>query len=41
MPNSSRSDDLATPRQIEVLVVQSNPDDTMLTVEAFQAAGCR
>jgi two-component system, chemotaxis family, response regulator Rcp1 len=39
MPNSSRSDDLATLRQIEVLVVQSNPADTLLTVEAFHAAG--
>ena len=39
MPNSSRSDDLVTPKQIEVLVVQSNPDETMLTVEAFHAAG--
>jgi two-component system response regulator len=39
MPNFSRSDDLATPRQIEVLVVQSNPDETMLTVEAFHVAG--
>jgi len=26
-------------RQIEVLVVQSNPADTLLTVEAFKAAG--
>jgi two-component system, chemotaxis family, response regulator Rcp1 len=39
MPDSSRSDPLARPRQIEVLVVQSNPADTMLTVEAFHAAG--
>jgi two-component system, chemotaxis family, response regulator Rcp1 len=39
MPNSSRSDDLVTPRRIEVLVVQSNTDETMLTVEAFHAAG--
>ena len=39
MPNSSRSDDLASSRQIEVLVVQSNPADTLLTVEAFHAAG--
>ena len=39
MPNSSRSDDSPTPRQIEVLVVQSNPSDTLLTVEAFHAAG--
>ena len=27
------------PRQIEVLVVQSNPADTLLTMEAFKAAG--
>jgi chemotaxis family two-component system response regulator Rcp1 len=39
MPNSSRSDDLVSPKQIEVLVVQSNPADTILTVEAFHAAG--
>jgi CheY-like chemotaxis protein len=39
MPNASRSDDSASPRQIEVLVVQSNPADTLLTVEAFHAAG--
>jgi CheY-like chemotaxis protein len=39
MPNSSRFDDLATPRQIEVLVVQGNPDETFLTVEALHAAG--
>jgi chemotaxis family two-component system response regulator Rcp1 len=38
MPNSSRPD-LASPRQIKVLVVQSNPADTLLTVEAFRAAG--
>ena len=38
MPNSSRAD-LASPPQIKVLVVQSNPADTLLTVEAFQAAG--
>jgi CheY-like chemotaxis protein len=39
MSNSSRVDDLASRRQIEVLVVQSNPADTLLTVEAFHAAG--
>jgi CheY-like chemotaxis protein len=39
MPNSSRSGDLASPKQIEVLVVQSNPADTLLTLEAFHAAG--
>ena|SRR5689334_6589902 len=39
MPNSSRPGDVAKPRQIEVLIVQSNPADTLLTVEAFHAAG--
>ena len=39
MPNSSPSDDVASSRQIKVLVVQSNPADTLLTVEAFHAAG--
>jgi two-component system, chemotaxis family, response regulator Rcp1 len=39
MPNSSRVENLASLRQIEVLVVQSNPADTLLTVEAFHAAG--
>ena len=39
MPNSSRAENLASRRQIEVLVVQSNPADTLLTVEAFHAAG--
>jgi two-component system, chemotaxis family, response regulator Rcp1 len=42
MPHASLSDDLAMiapPRQFEVLVVQSNPADTMLTVEAFKTAG--
>ena len=38
MLNSSRAAS-ASPRQIEVLVVQSNPADTLLTVEAFHAAG--
>ena len=38
MSNASRSD-LAPPRQIEVLIVQSNPVDTLLTIEAFHAAG--
>jgi two-component system, chemotaxis family, response regulator Rcp1 len=28
-----------SPKQIEVLIVQSNPADTLLTVEAFHAAG--
>lgn len=39
MLNASRSENLARPRQIKVLVVQSNPADTLLTVEAFHAAG--
>ncbi len=39
MPNSLRSENLVKPRQIEVLVVQSNPADTLLTVQAFHAAG--
>jgi chemotaxis family two-component system response regulator Rcp1 len=39
MLNSSCSPDLASPKQIEVLVVQSNPDETLLTLEAFHAAG--
>jgi chemotaxis family two-component system response regulator Rcp1 len=39
MPNCSRVENLVSPRQIEVLVVQSNPADTLLTVEAFHAAG--
>jgi chemotaxis family two-component system response regulator Rcp1 len=38
MPNSSRLHP-ASRGQIEVLVVQSNPADTILTVEAFHAAG--
>lgn len=39
MPTSSRVDNLASAGQIKVLVVQSNPADTLLTVEAFHAAG--
>jgi CheY-like chemotaxis protein len=39
MPNTSRAQNLARRKQIEVLVVQSNPADTLLTVEAFHAAG--
>jgi two-component system, chemotaxis family, response regulator Rcp1 len=39
MPNASRSGDLARPRPIEVLVVQCNPADTLLTLNAFHAAG--
>jgi CheY-like chemotaxis protein len=38
MPNSSRANS-ASAGQIKVLVVQSNPADTLLTVEAFRAAG--
>src|ERR1700692_1184367 len=41
MLNSSSSADLASPRQIEILVVQGNPDETLLTVEAFHAAGLK
>jgi two-component system, chemotaxis family, response regulator Rcp1 len=42
MPNSSDNLGLAQAarsRQIEILVVQSNPADTMMTIEAFRAAG--
>ena len=42
MSNSRRTQDLAEvtqPRPIEILVVQSNPVDTMMTIEAFRAAG--
>jgi CheY-like chemotaxis protein len=42
MPDASRPDELeivARPRDFEVLVVQSNPVDTLLTVEAFKSAG--
>jgi two-component system, chemotaxis family, response regulator Rcp1 len=42
MSNASRATGLAPDKslkQIEVLLVQSNPADTMLTVEAFKAAG--
>ena len=39
MPASSRVDNLASAGQIKILVVQSNPADTLLTVEAFHAAG--
>jgi len=42
MPNSSKSSDLShgsRARQLEVLVVQSNPADTALTLEAFRVAG--
>jgi two-component system, chemotaxis family, response regulator Rcp1 len=43
MSNSSESPDHlyhgSTARQLEVLVVQSNPADTALTLEAFRVAG--
>jgi two-component system, chemotaxis family, response regulator Rcp1 len=42
MPNTATSSarSLASrPRQLQVLVVQSNPADTVLTVEAFKVAG--
>jgi len=42
MPNASRPDEshiVPRPRDFEVLVVQSNPVDTLLTVEAFKSAG--
>ena len=41
MSNAQGASDCRTKshRQIEVLVVQSNPADTLLTVEAFKAAG--
>src|SRR6478672_9522412 len=40
MSSPSPSRDLPTPRkQIEILVVESNPADTRLTEEAFRAAG--
>lgn len=42
MLDVSRPDELeiaARPRDLEVLVVQSNPVDTLLTVEAFKSAG--
>src|SRR5687768_14926414 len=40
MSSPSPSSDLPTPRkQIEILVVESNPADTHLTEEAFKAAG--
>lgn len=42
MSNASRRDDLPPvkfARHLEILIVQSNPVDTMLTVEAFRVAG--
>ena len=42
MSNTSESSDqsrVSSSRQLEILVVQSNPADTMLTLEAFKVAG--
>ena len=42
MSNASIAGDLSkpiSPQQIEILVVESNPNDTLLTKEAFKAAG--
>jgi CheY-like chemotaxis protein len=42
MPNTSKSGSLAPDKSViplDVLVVQSNPADTLLTVEAFRVAG--
>src|SRR5579864_2408686 len=42
MSNAGKTNGFHAPKmrkQIEVLVVQSNPADTLLTVEAFKAAG--
>jgi two-component system, chemotaxis family, response regulator Rcp1 len=42
MSNTSESSDqsrVSSSRQLEVLVVQSNPADTVLTLEAFKVAG--
>jgi CheY-like chemotaxis protein len=42
MPNGSKSGKLLPAeslKRLEVLIVQSNPADTLLTVEAFKAAG--
>ncbi len=42
MPNASKTSDVPEvkrPRQINILLVQSNPADSMLTMEAFRAAG--
>ena len=35
----SHQSHVSKPRQLEVLIVQSNPADTVLTVEAFKVAG--
>jgi len=39
MSNTSEAPDLPQVKQIEVLVVQCNPADGLLTMEAFKAAG--
>jgi chemotaxis family two-component system response regulator Rcp1 len=39
MSNISSADPVSSGRRPEILVVQSNPADTILTVEAFKAAG--
>jgi chemotaxis family two-component system response regulator Rcp1 len=39
MSNISSADPVSAGRRLEILVVQSNPADTVLTVEAFKAAG--
>jgi len=42
MPDSSHPEEVeivTRPKDFEVLVVQSNPVDTLLTVEAFKSAG--
>jgi CheY-like chemotaxis protein len=41
MSNTSKSGTLPgkSPKHLEVLIVQSNPADTLLTVEAFKVAG--
>lgn len=36
---ASRRVRVKSPRQLEVLIVESNPADTLLTMEAFKAAG--
>jgi CheY-like chemotaxis protein len=42
MPNASKTPDVLPVerhRQINILLVQSNPADSLLTMEAFKAAG--
>jgi chemotaxis family two-component system response regulator Rcp1 len=38
-PKSPNPPEVKSSRQLQVLVVQSNPADTLLTIEAFKAAG--